>query len=154
LPKDVDILVARAELLQPRDRDLIEAVFVRGQTVVSVARMMGLSPRKVSNRVKRLAARLASRKFLDAARALPYLPCDEAALASLRFCAGLSERKLAEKFGVSPHIIRRRLDRIGAQIGMIRRMQRAGKGLLLPVQWPEAFGRIPHAWRPGQRRTK
>jgi len=128
LPQDQQVLIGRAELLTPEDRELVEAVLVRGQTVVSVANMMGLSPRTVGNRMRKLAARLTSRKFLDAARALRMLPRDDAVLARLRFCAGLSERKLAEKFGVSPHHIRRRIDAISAQIAIIRRMLKSGKG--------------------------
>ena len=124
LPRDTDVLIARADLLASEDRELVAAVMVRGQTAVSVSRMMGVSPRKVTNRIKRLAARLTSRRFLDAARALPYLPPEDAKLASLRFCAGLSERKLAEKLGSSPHYVRRHLDRITAQIAMIRRIRR------------------------------
>jgi len=127
LPQDEQLLIGRAELLCPEDRELIEAVLVRGQTVVSVAAMMGLSPRTVGNRVRRLAARLSSRRFLEAARALRMLPRQDAALARLRFCAGLSERKLAQKFGLSPHHIRRRVDAISAQIAVINRMLKARK---------------------------
>ena len=123
LPRDHDLLIARAELLSAKDRGLIEAIFLRGQTVVSVAHMMGINPRKVSNRLRRLSEHLASRRFLDAARALRYLRGREATLARLRFCAGMTERRLAEKFGVSPHVIRRRLDRIGAKIALVRQMQ-------------------------------
>lgn len=127
LPRDVDLLIARSELLSQSDRELMEAVLVRGQTVVSVARMMGISARRVGNRVKRLARRLTSGEFLDAARALPYLPPKDAAVASMRFCEGLSKRKLAARLGVSQHILRRRLDRIGAQVAMIRRIQTGNK---------------------------
>jgi len=124
LPQDSAVFAARAELLSPEDRELIQAVFVRGQTARSLAVMAGLSSRAISNRVKRLADRMASREFINAARALPYLEPSDATLASLRFCAGLSERKLADKTGLSPYTIRRRLDRISAQIAMINRIRR------------------------------
>ena len=122
LPRDQQLLSGRAELLSPGDRELVEAVLIRGQTFVSVSRMMGISPRKAGNRVRRLAALLASRQFLETARALRYLPREDARLARLRFCAGLSERKLAGKLQVSTHAIRRRLDRIRAQIAIVSRL--------------------------------
>jgi DNA-directed RNA polymerase specialized sigma24 family protein len=143
--------MARAELLSAEDRELMEAVMVRGQTMRSVARMKGTSERSVGNRVRRLSERLASRAFLDAARALAYLPREDAMLASLRFCAGLSERKLAEILGASSHVVRRRLDRIGAQIAMIHRIQQAEKKFgksLLPVEGPNAaYGPWPAVGR-------
>jgi len=138
LPKDTDLLIARAELLAPADRELMEAIMVRGQSAASVARMTGRSARSTANRAKRLAKRLSSKRFLDAARALPYLDGSDARLACLRFCAGMSVRKLAEQTSTSPHVIRRRLDRVGAQILMIRRMQRAGgrdQGRFLHQAW-------------------
>ena len=125
-PKDVDLLIARAELLAREDRELVGAVLARGQSMVSIARMTGMSARSISNRMRRITGRLTSREFLDAARALPYLSREDATLASLRFCEGLSTRKMAGRLRMSAHVLRRRLDRIGAQIEIIRRMQRGG----------------------------
>ncbi len=124
LPQDQQLLIGRVELLLLEDRLLIEAVLIHGLTVVTVSRMMGISSRRLANRVRRLSRRLTSREFLNAARALYYLPPRDAALARLRFCAGLSERKLAQKFELSVHIVRRRLDRIRAQIAIINRVRR------------------------------
>ena len=153
LPRDADLLIARSELLSRSDRDLMEAVLARGQTVVSVARMMGVSARRVSNRVKRLTRHLTSGDFLDAARALPYLPPKDSAVASMRFCEGLSKRKLAARLGVSQHVLRRRLDRIGAQIAMIRRIQTGNKrrGDRSTAGLDAAAG---YGWSSAGRRTK
>ena len=149
LPRDSAVLMARAELLAPGDKDLMEAILLRGQTVASVARMMGVTARAVSNRAKRLAARMTSRRFLDAARALPYLDDEDAKLASMKFCGGMSERSLAEKTGLSPHVVRRRLDRITAKITMIRNIQQAsGQTGRLPA------GGLHQQWRGLPRRSK
>ena len=123
LPSDQAILASRAALLLPADRELVEAVLVRGLSAVSVARMTGSTPRRVANRIKKLSQRLASRQFLDTARALPYLSEEEAELARLRFCAGISARRLGEQLGFSPHALRRRLDSLAAQITMMRRIR-------------------------------
>jgi len=148
LPRDSAVLMARAELLAQGDRELMEAILLRGQTVASVSRMMGISQRAVSNRAKRLAARMTSSRFLDAARALPYLDAPDAKLASMRFCEGLSERKLAAKMGLSPYVLRRRLDRVSAQISMIKNIQKsANRASVLPASG------LHRRWRDPPRRS-
>jgi len=121
LPRNDEVLMGRAELLLPEDRLLVEAVLVRSQPTKTVAWMTGMPPRTVRRRIHRLSKRLTSRRFLNAARSLPYLDPDNARLARLHFCAGMSHRDLARELGVSVHTIRRRLDRIGAQIAMFTR---------------------------------
>ena len=127
LPRDPAVLAGRAELLLPDERELIEAILIRGQKVVSVSRMTGLSPRAISNRVRRITRRMAGRKFLDTARALRFLHREDATVARLKFCAGVSDRKLAADMGLSAYVLRRRLDRISAQIVMIKRFRRIAK---------------------------
>ena len=112
LPRNDEILMGRAELLKPQDRYVVEAVLVRNQPIRAIACMMGVSRRSVRNRVNRLGKRLASRGFLDAARALPYLSDEDARLAQMRL-------------GMSSHVLRRRLDCISAQIAIIRRIRKS-----------------------------
>lgn len=125
LPRSDAVLMGRAELLAPRDRDLMEAVLVHGQRIGALARLLGVEPRSLRARVERLGRRMTSRRFLDAARALPYLPPTEAALARARYCQGLSHRELCGKFRMRHHELRRRLDRLSARIDTLRRMRRA-----------------------------
>lgn len=129
LPRDEQVLMGRAALLEERDRALIEAIFVRGQRTRAVGRLMGLSTRQVRSRARRLARLLTSRAFLEAARALPYLPREDVSLARLRFCAGLSQRDLSERLGISQHAVRTRLERLAGQIATISRIQCARRGL-------------------------
>ena len=124
LPRNDDVVLSRAELLAPVDQDLIEAVLIRGQSTRSLARLMGMTPRGVRDRVNRLTRRMGSRKFIDAARALPYLSREDAEIATLRFCQGYRLRGLREKFETTEHAIRRRLDRVDAEIRAINRMTR------------------------------
>ena len=123
LPRNEEVLMGRASLLLPADRDLIEAVFVRRQSTRSVARLMGLTTRTVRKRTRLLAGLLASRRFIAVARVLPYLNGDDVVLARLRFCAGLSYRKLCARSGLTPYHLRRRLDRILAQVATIKRVR-------------------------------
>lgn len=145
-PRSDTILMGRAELLAVEDRDLIEAVLIRGQTASSVARLMGWTPKRVRGRVKRLLRRMNSRAFLDAARALPYLAPADAALARLHFCQGLAHRKLCVRLGLTVHAMRRRLDRVSAQIETIARLAAAsGAGAAQPT-WTQR--RTPWTPRP------
>ncbi len=118
LPRNDHVLMGRAEFLRPEDRLLIEAVLVRGQPTKSVARMMGVTPRTVRLRVRRLGCRLASRRFLNAVRTLRYLESRDVELARLHFCGGMSHRELSSQLGLSVHKVRRRLDKISAQIAL------------------------------------
>lgn len=128
LSKDRPILdervLGRAELLKEADRELMEAVLGRGQSAASVARMMGTPARTIQSRVRRLTRRLTSRSFLRAARALPFLSVQNAALARRRFCQGATYEELCREFELTLHRLRRNLDRIAAQIETIDRMSR------------------------------
>jgi len=127
LPRNEAVLMGRAQLLSDRDRDLVRAVMVHGQPAQSVARLTGRSARTVRSRVSRLARRMTSRAFLDAARALPYLEPGDALLARLAYCQQLSHRRLCLELMLTRHTLRRRLDRLAAQIQTIRRMSSAAR---------------------------
>ncbi len=127
IPRSDAVLMGRAELCSPEDRDLIDAILIRGQSTQSAARMMKTTPRVVRRRVHRLSGHLTSRKFLNAARAIPYLPKEDAGLARMAFCECLSQRKLAKKLGISCHAVRRKLDMLSARIETIRYLSKARK---------------------------
>jgi len=122
------VLLARAELLGRDDRELIEAVWMRGQSIRSLARLMGVTRHTLRRRLQRLCRHLASRRFLDAARALRHLTPDDADLARRRFCHRQPLRRLALDLGISEHGLRRRLDRISAQIALLARARHSPGG--------------------------
>jgi len=129
LPRNDTILMGRAELLCQRDRDLLEAVLIRGQSAEAIARLMGVSSRSVRRRVHRLGKRLCSRRFLSAARAMPYMARADAALVRMYFCEGVTHRRISRQLGASVYAVRRRLDRLEAQIAVFRAVQRGGLSL-------------------------
>jgi hypothetical protein len=126
LPAKMEVLVQRAALLCQRDRVLIEATMGRGETAASVATLTGEDAVSVRRRVVRLCRHLTSRRYLDAARAIPYLSPSDALLARLHWCAMLSGRELSERIGVGHHALRRRLDGLHAQISALKRMRYRG----------------------------
>ena len=69
--------------------------------------------------------RLNSSRFLDAARAMPYLSSEDAELAKLWFCQELTQRQLCAKLSATCHWVRKRLEQVGAQIAIIHRMSRS-----------------------------
>ena len=127
LPRTDAVLLGRAAFLLQEDRDLIEAVLVRGQPTAQVGRLMGVTSKVVRQRVHRISRRLSSRMFLDAIRALPYLPEVETTLARLYFCRGIPQRRLARELGLTEHNLRRRLDRLSAQIAAIAQWRKNGQ---------------------------
>ena len=126
MPRSDAVLMGRAELLMAEDRDLIEAIFILGQSTEVLGRMQSVSPRQIRTRAHRLAKRLTSRRFLDAARALSYMAKPDAKLAQRRFCQGATHRQLCHEFDLTCHGLRRTLDRISAEIATISRMRHAG----------------------------
>jgi len=124
LPRNDDLLMERAKLLGRDDRELIEAVLIRGQSTKSLGHMLGLDARLLRCRVNRVAKRLASRRFLDVARSLPYLSEADAQLARMRFCQGRKLQELCAHFGVSEHTLRRWLDHVEAKVAVICRLSK------------------------------
>jgi hypothetical protein len=132
LPRSDAIIMGRAELLDTKDRDLIHAVFLHGQPVSAVARMMGLSPRAVRGRLHRLSRRLTSQRFLQAARAIDHLDPEDAHIAKRWFCQRATQKQIARELGLTRHALRRRLDRIWAQIALLARQRRVRRSSAPP----------------------
>ena len=127
LPRTESVLMGRAELLAPADRDLLEAVLIHGTPTTMLARMMRVSCASLRRRIHRLTRRLVSKEFLDAARAIPYLEPDDATLARQVFCEGTSQRELLSVMGVSMYHLRYRMMRLRAEIAVLARLRRTGQ---------------------------
>jgi len=125
LPRSSDVLLSRAEHLAEADRELVEAVLMRGQSVRSLARLTGVGRHTLRRRLHRLCRHLTSPRFLDAARALRHLTPEDADLARRRFCQRQPLSRLARDLEISSHLLRRRLDRISAQIALLARARHA-----------------------------
>ena len=121
LPTSEAALMGRIEMLPDPDRALMEAVLIRGASAEVAARMMDAKPNMVRTRVRRLSLRIASYDFVDVVRSLPYLHPDDVLMARMFYCEGLSQRQIGARLGLSPHQVRRRLDRVRGQIATMRR---------------------------------
>jgi DNA-directed RNA polymerase specialized sigma24 family protein len=127
LPRTDSVLMDRAELLAPADRDLLEAVLIHGTPTTMLSRMMRISCASLRRRIHRLTRRLVSKEFLDAARAIPYLEPDDGTLARQVFCEGTSQRELVGVMGVSMYHLRYRMMRLRAEIAVLARLRRTGQ---------------------------
>lgn len=105
--RDDQIIEGRSALLARKDRDLLRAIWLDGQSAQRVADMAGVPAPRIRRRVLRLIERIGSKEFLAAARSLPSLRGPHAAVARLCFCQGLTERATAERMGESYHHVRR-----------------------------------------------
>jgi DNA-directed RNA polymerase specialized sigma24 family protein len=116
-------LLARLDLLEPAERELLTAVLVRGQSCASLARLTGRCPRSLRRLVLRRVRRMSSPQFTFAARSLAYLAPGDAMIARMRFCQGLSVREVARRLRLTHHAARRWADRVRAQIDTLRRIE-------------------------------
>ncbi len=122
LPDSDAVLVGRAELLAPPDRELLKAVLVHGQRPSAVADLLRQPANRIRQRLYRLCRRLTSGEFLAAARAISYLDKSDGEWARLYFCERRSQRELAELFELAPHRVRRRVEDVSSKVEAIRHL--------------------------------
>jgi len=120
-PKSADLMIARAELLSPRDRALVEAVMLKNQSAEEIGQIAGINPRTVRYHIHKLTKRMSSQKFLDAARLMLYLNPREAEVVRRYYCQGQSLRTVAEAMGLTLHQVRREIDRLHGEMAYHRR---------------------------------
>ncbi len=120
-PVSVNVLQRRAQLLSPIDREIVIAVLVRGQSAAAVGRIVGTDRSTLRRRVLKISRRITSRKFITAARAMPYLEREDAKIARLRYCEGATVASIGRQIGQASYYIRRRLDKIAAQMEVVGR---------------------------------
>jgi len=71
-----EILVERAELALPEDRAIIEAVYRDGVSAERLSRLIGRSPRATRQRIRVIATRLLSERFVFVMRHCESWPPD------------------------------------------------------------------------------
>ena len=109
-------LVRRAHWLEPEDRELILAVFDRGQTACSIGTISSQPPRVVRRRIKALAERLCDPR-------VAYVVAHRNAWGSSRrrvthelFIRGRSMRQVSQLLSISLHCVRKHRDAIEAMV--------------------------------------
>lgn len=105
-----EVIVARAELLLPEDRVLVEAVFAEGLDAASAAKRVGGSARTVRRRAKAIAERVLSREFEAVMRERERWPRMRRLVATSCVLQGRTLREAAAHLRVSLHVVRRQMD--------------------------------------------
>jgi DNA-directed RNA polymerase specialized sigma24 family protein len=113
-----DRIVARAAFLPHPDRVLLEAYFLHGRTVKDIALGSETQTRRVSRRLRRLALRVLSDKFVFVLRNLESWPPSRRRVARAMLLGGQSMREAAGSLHMTLYAVRRHHDAISAQFEM------------------------------------
>lgn len=117
-----DVISWRIQFLNQDDRDLMDAVMLRGVSITVISRMCGVDPQVLRRRVRRLLKRIRSREFVEVIRSLAYLEPADQRVGRMKYCWGYSYRKLCAELSITMHQLRRRLDKLDASIKVINRI--------------------------------
>jgi len=109
-----EIIAARAEHILPEDRDLIRAVFADGMPVSTLARLTGVDPRGLRRRVRALARRVLSDRFVFVLRSRSGWPATRRRVATACVLQGRSLRATARHLRLTLHAVRRHMDAVNA----------------------------------------
>lgn len=107
-------LIRRAHWLDPHDRELILAMFDRGQNATSIAIASRSSPRLVRRRIKQLIARLNDPRVAYVVAHQGHWGRTRQSVARDLFVRGCTMRQVSERLGVSLHCVRKHRDAIEA----------------------------------------
>lgn len=109
-----ETLVDHARHAAPDDRAVINAIYREGMTVVAVATLRGVNPRRLRRRVRALVANLLSEKFLFVLAHHERWPRRRRTVADACVLQGRSMRAAARHLRVSLHAVRREMAAVDA----------------------------------------
>ncbi len=102
----------RAEHLAPGDRELITAVYASGRPLKAVAALMGVSPRALGRRCKRIVDRLLSPAFAFVVMHAASWSPSMRSVACAMVLHGQTQREAARALHLSYHTVRRLHDAV------------------------------------------
>jgi DNA-binding transcriptional regulator LsrR (DeoR family) len=91
---------------------LLRSVYDRGMSASELAQAVGVRPRTVRRRVRRLVQRVSSPAFTFIVRAEHAWPHRRRLIGHLFFLQGRTQRAVAARLGMSVHQVRREIDHI------------------------------------------
>ncbi len=104
----------RAEPLPPGDRALLDAAFRDGKTAVEIALLTGEDHRIVRRRIRRLAVRVMSPRYVFVLRERARWPATRRRVGEVCVLRGRSMRAACLELGMSMHMVRRQRELIDA----------------------------------------
>lgn len=109
-----DQLVDRAEWLEPKDRELIYAMFRDGKTAQEIAHLQGQCARHTRRHIKQLVARLCDPRVAYVVAHHEKWSKSRSAIARSLFIQGRSMRETTDTLGVSFYCVRKHREAIDA----------------------------------------
>jgi len=103
---DIEVLRMRAHLLAGEDRALLEAYLEHGSSFRQIGRLMGLDPRNVGRRVRRIVRRLTDDTYEICLGNRDEFNGHELALIKDHFVGGLSKRRISRHRSVPRYRVR------------------------------------------------
>ena len=113
---EVELILLLAEHLPRAERELIEAVYLHGQSMAHVARLSQTPARTVQRRVQRLVNRMTDRRFAYVALRGDHLPSELRPVARRLILEGRTLRETAARTRRTLHEVRELRTRVLATI--------------------------------------
>lgn len=107
-------IVRRAQWLMPEDRELVLAVFERGQSASSLGSIRGQNPRSIRKRIHQLVARLEDPRLAYVVAHHNAWARTMRSVARELFIRGRTMREVSDELGISLHRVRQLRDAIEA----------------------------------------
>ena len=109
-----DRLVRRAHWLEPSDRELVLAVFERGQSAAAIAGMSGEPVRRIRKHIRQLVARLNDPRVAYVVAHHNAWGKTMQGVGKQFYIQGRTMREVSEQLGISLHCVRKNRDAIEA----------------------------------------
>jgi DNA-directed RNA polymerase specialized sigma24 family protein len=109
-------LVTRVKVLPEADQTLIATIYLRHQTVATVAKLQGTSARAVRRRVYAIVRRVHTPEFIYVMRRRAQWPAQQRLIATAIFLHGLTMRQAARELKLPYFTVRRLRDTVLALI--------------------------------------
>lgn len=108
----IDLLRARADVLNRKDRALMQMYLEGGYSFGRIARLAGVNEAAIARRIHKLIHRLLDSEYITCLRNRSRFSSLERTLAKDYFIEGLSQRKIAQKRDISVYQVRKSLRKI------------------------------------------
>jgi len=107
LAEQIELLQWRMELLEPRDRVLLEAYYRGNLSLRKLGWLCGLSECTVSQRIEKISLRLLKKDYITILRYKKGIDSQHRKVAYDHFLLGLGYRTIADKHKLSCHTVRK-----------------------------------------------
>ena len=117
--EQVDVLRGRIELLEGKDRAMMEMYLEQGNSLKQIAELLGVNATSLARRIRKLSDRLTRGTYLQCRRHEGLFSEAELSLAKDYFLRGVNMRRIARNRKMRYHKVREKIRRIEYLCGKI-----------------------------------